>query len=280
MVSRIRGERSGVRWRPRFGSPLAVVIVLAGAIVARGVSGQDHEGSDRPSSSVPDEKKTENRETTEFEGPECLRNPYFWTDHLVVQTRGWVLALGDDDNIIREEYWKLSPAAVGRVTAVQPDGTVIVEFDSDVGWQRCGFEEHEVRSQRWEPEVDQYGQPIGVRMTESIREGVQVEPGDHGHRLDDGAGRGRRTVRFPLNCLGLAPPPPGTKVVPGPDMHESERRRLPEDAVGTVMTFPDKEHVIKVQWDDTKREKFYRYDCRRHYDVLPVTSEVENRPSR
>jgi len=210
-------------------------------------------------------------------GPVSQRDAAFWQDRLVVQTRGWVLAQGDEDHIIRKEYWKLGPAAVGRVTSVRADGTAVVEFETGTGWEKRGFDEREVRSQRWDAEFDQYGHPIAVRMRESVREGVQVEPGDHGHLLEEDGER--RTVRFPFNCLGLPPPLPGTRVVPGPDMEPHEARRL-AGVVGTVMGVRDADHYICVRWDDTGREKVYRFDCRRHYDVLSVGELDDDRSSR
>lgn len=198
-----------------------------------------------------------------------MRDPGFWPGRLVVQTRGWVLAQGDEDHIIRKEYWQLGPAAVGRVTSVRADGTAVVEFEDGTGWDRRGFEEREVRTQRWDAEVDHYGRPIAARMSERVREGIQVEPGDHGHLLEIDADGKRRTVRFPLACLGLAPPPPGARVVPGPDMEPLEARRLSR-AQGTVVEARDVDHYIRVRWDDTGREKIHRFDCRRYYDVVPA----------
>lgn len=204
--------------------------------------------------------------------PASLRKPEsFWPNRLVVQTRGWVLARGDDDHIIRKEYWTLGPAAIGRVTAVRADGMAIVEFENANGWERHGFEEREVRSQRWDAELDQYGRPVAIRMRESVREGIQVEPGDHGHLVEVDDGGKRRTVRFPLNCLGLAPPQPGMRVVPGPDLEPSEARRLARD-VGTVVGHRDADHYVRVRWASTGREKFYRFDRRRFYDVVPAAA--------
>lgn len=213
------------------------------------------------------------------EGPASLRDPSFWPGRLVVQTRGWVLSPGDDDHIIRKEYWVLAPAAVGRVTAVRADGTAEVEFANGTGWDRRGFEEREVRTQRWDAEVDQYGRPVAVRMRETIREGLQVEPGDHGHLLEVDEQSGRRTVRFPLNCLGLAPPPRGARVVPGPDMKPLEARQLAHVA-GTVVEARDGDHYLRVRWDDTVRDKVYRFDKQRYYDVVPATTLNEAPSSR
>lgn len=204
-------------------------------------------------------------------GPWSLRDLGFWQDRFVVQTRGWVLAPGDRDHIIRKEYWRLGPAAIGRVTAVREDLTAIVEFETDKGWEKCGFAEREIRSQRMTVENDQYGRPIAVRVSETVREGIQVEPGDHGHLLevdDDGQ---RRVVQFPLNCLGLAVPSPGMRVVPGPDLPPHEARRV-EGMMGTVVEPRDADHYLTVRWDDgTDRERPYRFDRRRHYDVLPAS---------
>lgn len=212
--------------------------------------------------------------------PASQREPEaFWRDKLVVQTRGWVLAQGDDDHIIRKEFWRLGPSAIGRVTALRADGMAIVEFENDTGWERQGFEEREVRTQRWDAEVDQYGRPVAVRMRESIKEGVQVEPGDHGHLLEVGENGKRRVVRFPLNCLGLAPPTSGARVVPGPDMHSHEKLGLKGD-VGTVVGIRDADHYIRVRWESTGREKVHRFDCRRHYDVVPAPAVTDVPQSR
>lgn len=213
------------------------------------------------------------------DGPASLRDPAFWPGRLVVQTRGWVLSPGDDDHIIRKEYWVLGPAAVGRVTSVRADGTAEVEFENGTGWDRRGFEEREVRSQRWDAEVDQYGRPVAVRMRETIREGIQVEPGDHGHLLEIEEPSGPRTVRFPLNCLGLAPPPAGARVMPGPDMEPLEAKRL-AGVGGTVVEARDADHYLRVRWDDTGREKVYRFDCRRYYDVVPAATLKKDPSSR
>jgi hypothetical protein len=201
--------------------------------------------------------------------PVSVVDPVFWKGKAVIQTRGFVLDIGDEDHVVRQRYWRLGESAVGRVVSVhQLESSCDVEFATAAGWEQRGFAAREVRAEEWEVEKDQYGMPVRVRKSEFVIEGVQVERGDHGVlkmvNKDDS-----RLVRFPTNCLGLPVPRLGDKVTAGPDFPQRDPIFIQGD-IGRVITVRDADHYIGVEWERTGIKRKYRYDHRRCYDILRV----------
>jgi hypothetical protein len=191
----------------------------------------------------------------------------------VVQKRGWVRDAEDHGDVIRKGYWTLDDvSAVGTVQAFHADGTVDVAFADETGWSRVDFTVTKVS--RTAVTYDKYGDRLNlVSWTE---EGVKIDPRDHGVIIaEDG---NRRIVRFPLNCLALAPLKVGDRVVRGPDWNRgfSDGGDFPQgdngsvgDLWGEVIKEADADHYVKVKWSKTGIRESCRFDCRRKYDIVP-----------
>lgn len=211
--------------------------------------------------------------------PALYRHPERLIGASVVQKRGWVRDAEDVGDLLRKGYWELDDkSAVGVVNGFRPDGTLDVEFRDSTGWSRVDFQVQKV--ERTKVSVDRYGQELNVeKWTE---EGVKVDPADHGLIIqEDGE---RRIVRFPINCLALAPLQKGDKVIRGPDWNRgfTDGGDTPEgDAIvspalfGLVIEEADADNYVLIEWDSTGIREKCRYDCRRRYDVKPISTTEE-----
>jgi hypothetical protein len=204
--------------------------------------------------------------------PGICRHPERLVGAKVVQKRGWVRDAEDNGDLVRNGYWILDDvSAVGIVEKVHGDGKCDVEFRDDTGWQRVDLQVKEVRKTLIY--YDRYGDKLDVESW--TEEGMMVHPHDHGLIVDQKGSW--RKVRFPLNCLALAPLQKGDKVVRGPDWNYGFDDGITPDAetipdpnlFGVVTDTSDEDNYVKVKWDNTGIERRCRYDCRRRYDVVP-----------
>ena len=193
------------------------------------------------------------------------QDPSLWVGKLIVQRRGWVLDKDGPDNLIKEGYWELHSDAKGEVVSVSDDGFCTVHFDDKTGWER---HELQVKSRTYvKAYYDYYG---NVFLEKWTKEGMSVNPDDHGRIVDEQDGI---TVRFRLLLVGMSNPRVGAKVVRGPDW---PKRRFVDGCldendgpcIGEVVEPVGKDFYIRVKWEKTGLIEAHRFDCRRRYDVM------------
>lgn len=211
------------------------------------------------------------------DGPASMRDVEFWRGRAVVQVFGHVFTLEDKANVATEFYWVLDESAVGKVTECIDGNVVRVEFSDSTGWGKTAVPppETEIKT-TFTYGYDDYGKR--VQSVDSVivkKEGLRIPPRKWGRVIeDDGV---RRVVEFPMELLGLKRPRRGDRVVRGPDWragHADGGSRpvgslspSDENCWGEVMEEYDADGYVKVRWNKTGREGFYRFDWRRYYDI-------------
>lgn len=196
----------------------------------------------------------------------------------VVQKRGWVRDAEDVGDLLRNGYWILNDkSAIGVVRDFHDDGTLDVEFPNETGWSRSDFQVKKV--ERTSISYDSYGEALNVE--EWTEEGVKIDPSEHG--LIIAQEERTRTVRFPINCLALAPLKVGDRVTRGPDWNldfndggESPAGPTSSEYYGEVVEGANSDNYVLVEWNKTGIRDRCRFDCRRRYDVLPISVMVGN----
>lgn len=206
--------------------------------------------------------------------PASMRGVEFWRGRSVIQVFGHVFAVHDKADVATKHYWKLDESAVGRVIECIEGNVVRVEYIDDTGWQRIAVPPPRTEV-KFEFDYDNYGSINSVTKTTVTFEGIRVGPRQWGRVIDE-AGK-RRVVEFPVECLGLQRPRRGDRIVRGPDWRAgyADGGSRPvgslsagdEDCWGEVVEDVDADRYVKVRWNKTGREGFYRFDWRRYYDV-------------
>jgi hypothetical protein len=206
------------------------------------------------------------------EGPTAERLE-FWAGRDVIQVFGNVFAIEDKADVATEYYWVLEESAVGKVVELIDGNLVRAEFSSDTGWQRVAVPPPETKVS-FNFDYDNYGYLEGVTKTVVTTRGIRVGPREWGRVVDEAGGR--RLVEFPIENLGLPRPRRGQRVVRGPDWQagHADGGAAPigpvppgSEMTGEVISEPDSDRYVKVRWDKTGRECFYRFDRRRYYDI-------------
>lgn len=224
------------------------------------------------------------------EGPVQFRDPKaFWMHKVVFQKRGIVIE--DEDFIVRNAYWVLTPSAQGQVVGVEQvdrSGVFVeVRFDeTNAGWNRHGINirnramENRHRTVRIRP--DPYGDGAEIEADEVTYsytiEGVEVERSRCGliiRREGDVT-----VVRFPCHLVALVSPLPGDTVQRSGDWQDgySDGGRKPRgphegsanDCIGRVLSERDREGFVSVRWEKTGRKKLHRFDHLGYYDIEVV----------
>ena len=211
------------------------------------------------------------------EGP-AIDRPDFWKkDRSVIQAFGNVFAFHDKADIATQYYWTLDDSAIGKVIEVIPGGRgtlVRAEFPDETGWERVSVPPPKTEI-KWNFDYDNYGRPESATATVVRTEGIMVAPREWGRIIDE-AGQ-RRVVEFPAEIVGLRRPQLGDRVLRGPDWRagyadggENPVGPASPDCYGEVLEELGMDRYVKVRWDKTGREGFYRFDKRRYYDVEVV----------
>lgn len=206
--------------------------------------------------------------------PASMRGVEFWKGRAVIQVFGHVFALEDKADVATKYYWTLSDSAVGKVIECIDGNFVRVEFVDDKGWERIAVPEPKTEV-KFDFDYDNYGAVESVNVSVVKKEGIRIGPRQWGRVIEEAGGR--RIVEFPVECLGLQRPRVGDRVVRGPDWRagHADGGSLPVgplsagdgDCSGEVTDEVDSDRYVKVRWNKTGREGFYRFDWRRYYDV-------------
>lgn len=161
--------------------------------------------------------------------------------------------------------------AIGVVVKVESE-TAVVEFATDLGWERVAHEKFSVVGfyDFWgEPETFYYRPELDVTF-EKPDCGLLLT-GEENERL-----KLPIRVKMPKALLSWPLPRFGDKVTRGPDWNKGSADLEPGLQGRIIPGTPgqveprDSDGYVTVEWEATKRRGRYRWDLRRKFDVTPV----------
>lgn len=200
----------------------------------------------------------------------------------VTQKRGVVCISNDfaiygDPSRGADHCWIPNPEiSVGKVVEVE-DAHVIVEYPTDLGWQKHTVSQESV----WILMGRDYrGDPVFYRWR---KDKVEFDRADTALLLsgeENGRPKSPIRVRCPLNTISVPPPSIGDVVVRGPDWNKGTADGEAGWKGRIVQSAPDdpnarsRDGYVTVEWEATKRRGRYRWDYHRKFDVISVGDDT------